>query len=434
MEMVTKIIKERERDEKRTARNVIIRIFFAFLSIVVLAAFLRTALSDYYSQNVSEESIRDIERASLITGEDARYQYLLGFLYYAAHNRPRIKRAIGHYLLSLRKNPTDSQVWLAVARAYQDIGMIEEAGHAIKKTIYLDRNDPTLTWEAAVFFLHQNKAMDAIRLFRRYIYMVPSDQEKVYSLCYTLGITPETMIENLVPDSYSFYKGYLYFATLNELTGASAEAWNRMIKFNPERPDYLGYCNFLIRSGELEEAKSLWDEFIKKFNIVDKKSPEEMLWNGDFELPVEDGGFDWKIGSSYGVRIFIDKDIRWTGFASLSVNFNGETNPGLDIAQQIVPVSPKQKYTLSAYIRTQNITTLNGIVIEVSGFLCDPIEKKTEPVTGTNLWKKLDLEFTTPRRCKAVRVSIKRERSNRLNNKISGDAWIDSLSMVPANN
>ena len=432
--MATKIIKRRERDEKRTPRDAFFRIFFAILSILALTAFLRQAISEYYSQDLSGLNEEKISRASLITGEDARYYYLLGFLHYAAQDGPDLNKAIKYYLLSLTRNPTDGQVWLALARAYRDGGMMAQAERAIRKSVYLDKNNPPMTWEAGVFFLSQNELSDAIQALRRYIYMVPADQENVYSLCFTLGVAPEIMVKDLVPADYGFYKRYLTFVMSNKLVGASADAWRMLNKFSTERGDYLQYCDFLIRAGEIKEAQSLWEDFLKRFNISAKRSADEMLWNGDFELPIENGGFDWKTGSSDGVRIFIDKDIRWTGFASLSVNFNGKNNPGLYIAQQTVPVGPGRKYRLTGYIRTQDLTTLNGIVFEVSGLLCDPLMKKAEPVTGTNLWKKIELEFTTPPKCNAVSIGIKREQSDRFDNKISGDAWIDSLSMVPARN
>lgn len=432
--MVTMIIKARERGERRTTRNVILRILFVVLSIAVLIAFLRPALSEYYLGKVSGLNEQNISRASGITDEDAWYHYLLGLLHYVVHDAPELRKSESQYILSLRRNPTDSRVWLALARSYRDSGMVESADYAIRKAVYLDKNNPRLVWEAGIFFLYQNKVNDAVRSLKRYIYMVPGDQENVYSLCYMMGVKPAVMLDDLVPQDYNFYKRFLDFLMSYRLFGDSAEVWKRLKKLNPERSEYLRYCNLLIEGGEMTEAQAIWDEFIKKFGIGGTRLSDNMIWNGDFELPLEDAGFDWRIGKSEGVRIFRDKDIRLSGYASLSVRFDGKSNPGLYIARQVVHVSPGQKYRLSGYIRSEKITTLNGIVLEVSNRLCDPFVKQTEPVTGTNLWKKVELEFKTPPRCTAVAVGIKRERSDKFDNKISGDAWIDSLSMAPARN
>ncbi len=434
--MVMENIKKKGKGEKRATRNVTLRIFLIILSIAVLLCFLRTALSEYYAGKAPNPDGRKILRASRITNEDARYHYLLGLMHYAVHDKQNIKEAEDHYLISLKRNPTDGWVWLALARAYRDNGMTRYAEYAIRKAIYLNKNNPSVIWESGAFFLYEDKVADAMQSLRRYIYMQPGDQENVYSLCYTMGVTPATMLEDLVPQDYSYYKNFLDFLMSNKLTADSSEVWKRLKKFKPDRSEYLRYCNLLIEAGETKEAQTVWDEFVKKFGIgigVNKLS-DDMIWNGDFEMPIEDGGFDWRIGKSEGVRIFRDKDIRRSGFASLSMNFNGKTNPGLYIARQVVPVSPAQKYRLSVYVRTDKITTLNGIIIEASNYLCDPFVKKTEPVTGTNLWKKIELEFVTPRNCKAVGIGIKREQSDKFDNKISGDAWIDSMSMIPARN
>lgn len=432
--MVTKIIEEEGRGERRITRNIFFKVILVVLAITATIALIRPVLSDYYSQEISESGKSKIIRASRITGENAYYHYLLGVLYDNIHDRTSIRKAIEHYLFSLKRNPLDSQTWLSIAKAYRDSGLGEDAAYAIRKAVYLEKNNPILIWEAGVFFLLEDRASEAVRLFRRYIYMVPGEQEKVYSLCYMMGVKPGDILDNLIPDDYSFYKRYLSFLIGNSLIKESMGVWKRVkTKFNPEKSEYLRYCDFLIGSGELKEALALWDDFIKRFDIVTKNKPsDEMIWNGDFELPVENGGFDWKIGSSEGVRIFRDRDIKWTGFASLSVNFNGTTNPGVYVARQVVPVDPGQKYRLTGHIRTEKLTTQNGIVFEVSNYLCGPFIKKTETVTGTSMWKKIDLEFITPKQCKAVFINIKREQSEKFDNKISGDAWIDSLSMSQA--
>jgi len=434
MEMDTMAVTEKRRRERRVAYSVLCRIILTIVSLSVAAAFIRPALSDYYSQRISESDRKKLLLASLITTENARYQYFLGLLDHAALDRPGTEKAIGHYLLSLKSNPTDSQSWIAIAKAYRDTGSSKEAEYAMRKALYLDKNIPEVIWESGLFFLLENKQTDALRLFRRYIDMVPDEQANVYSLCYMMRVEPMSILNNLIPPKYPYYKSYLDFLIAKKLLNESIETWKKIKTFNPERSEYLRYADFLIESGETREASAVWDDFTKNFNIMEKRPSGGMLWNGDFELPIENGGFDWRIGAAEGVRVFRDRDIKWTGFASLSVNFDGRSNPGISLAYQIVPVTPGQKYKLTGYIRTEKITTENGILFQASGHLCSPFVKTTESVTGTTLWKKIDLDFTVPKECKTVAVSVKREQSYKFDSKISGDAWIDSLSMTQKNN
>jgi hypothetical protein len=134
------------------------------------------------------------------------------------------------------------------------------------------------------------------------------------------------------------------------------------------------------------------------------------------------------------VRIFRDHDIKKTGDASLSAHFDGNHNPDLSIIYEIVPVEPGKSYKLAGSVKTDKITTTNGIFFEVAGHRCEPFVKRSEPVTGTNLWKRMEIEFITPRDCKTVTVGARREKSVKFDNKIAGDVWIDSLSLEPLKN
>lgn len=406
------------------------RIVSTAMALIPVMLFLRPVLSEYFLPGNAEITEKSVSLASRITGEDARYHYLSGLLAYNVHDRLSIEKAVKSYLLSLEENPTAGRTWLAVAKAYRDTGMKEKAEFAARKAVSLDRNNSTIIWESGVFFLLEGHTAEAMRLFRRFISMVPQEQESVYSLCYTMGVNPAYLLENLVPAEYAFYQRYLGFLASNKLLDEAMEVWKRMKDMNPQREDYLRYIDFLLGSSEMEKALKEWDDFVKMFRVMEGSRPAgEFLWNGNFELPPENGGFDWRIGKAGGVRVFRDKDVKWLSDTSLSVNFDGLSNPGIAIAQEIVPVAPGKRYKLSGYIKTEKLTTRNGIIFGVSGLLCDPFAVKTEPVTGTTMWKKTELEFATPSTCKAVRVVIAREKSDKLDSKISGDAWIDSLSL-----
>jgi len=425
------VIKERRREgKKEIGYKAFLKCVFAVISIFLIALFIRPVLSEYYA-SISEIKENSLLEASGITHEDARYHYLLGYLYYSPRNKSGIEKAINRYLLSLERNPTDARAWIAIARAYRDSGMWEHAEYATRKAVYMNKNSPSLIWESGVYFLLEDKAVEATKLLQRYIRMVPDDQENVYSLFYSMKVEPLYIVENLIPRDYAFYKRYFNFLIANKLLNESREVWKKMESFNPERSTYLGYCNFVIETGEMSEAQTLWDDFVGRFGTGESGKPLGVIWNGDFELPIEDGGFDWRVGKADGVKVFMDKDIRRTGYASLSANFDGKHNPGVYLAEQIVPVDSGKGYKVIGYIKTENLTTKNGVFLDVTGYRCDPFMKRTDSVTGTNLWKTLEVEFTVPGNCELIKIGIGRERSKKFDSKISGNVWIDSVSMIP---
>ncbi|MEW6002612.1 MAG: hypothetical protein AB1638_08215 [Nitrospirota bacterium] len=425
----------KRRKRRKTIRpEILLKPLLVIISMLMVISLIRTAISEYCISGSSEIKEEDILLASRITDEDARYHYLLGLLYHDSRDKGDTGKAIKSYHLSLERNPTNARAWLAIARAYRDSGMKEEAKYAIRKALSMDRNSPGLIWEAGVLYLIEDNPVEATGLFKKYLYMIPDEQENVYSLYYMMRVDPTYILDNLIFRDYIFYKRYLNFLMTHNLLNESFEVWKRIRYFNPERSEYLNYCDFLIKTGEIKGALALWDEFINKFGVLgNNKSSPEAIWNGDFELAIENGGFDWKIGKADGLRIFMDRIVKRTGYKSLSADFDGRHNPGVYLAWQVVAVEPGKSYKVKGFIKTENITTKNGIFLEVAGFKCDTFVKRAESVTGTNLWKKIELEFTVPESCRAAKIGIGRERSEKFDNKIAGDVWIDSISMTPIN-
>ncbi|HYA27132.1 MAG TPA: hypothetical protein VEE82_03960, partial [Thermodesulfovibrionales bacterium] len=299
----------------------LIRIFLVILSLVVIAASVRPALSEYYSGNLPQLTERNLLRAAMVTPEDARYQYLLGLLYYNSPERRSYEQAIQNYTSSLKRNPTDARTWLALAKAYQDSVMKDKSRYALRRVLALDRNSPILMWESAVLFLLADTLPDAMASFRRFLFLSPDDQESVYSLCYVMGVDSRYIIDNMVPENYSSYRRYLDFLMANGLLNESRDVWEKMKEWKPEKTDCLRYIDFLISQGAIKDSVSEWGDFTKRFGIALENSAPTMLWNGDFEYPIVDAGFDWRIGKAEGVRIFKDKDVVFAGYTSLSVSF-----------------------------------------------------------------------------------------------------------------
>jgi hypothetical protein len=410
------------------------RSFAVLLTAVLVAALIRPVLSEYYITRSPGNPLSSALSASRITNEDARYHYLLGLLYQKrSDDDNHLGKAITEYRRSLDRDPTRALTWLALSKAYEGYGDQKQAEYAMRRAIYVDRANPKIIWEAGMFYLTEGEPQQAAPYFRHYLSLVPSEQENVYTLFNATGAKPEFMLTQLLPTDYQFYNRYFSFLMAYKQSAALSEVWERRSVWKPAHADYLGYCDFLVETGQVRDAQGVWAELVEHVypvNIV--RDSSNLIFNGNFEYPFQDGGFDWKAGKADGVEVSIDKDIKKSGRSSLAARFSGKTNPGIYIAQQIVVVEPKQRYRLVGQIRADRLTTHNGVLLEVLGHTCPSLAVKSEVVTGTNGWRPLELEFTTPAACSLIKIGIKREQSEKFDNKISGDVWLDEFRMTVA--
>jgi len=404
-----------------------LRCIILITAIVISLLISRNFIADYLG---AKNDLEGVGLAAKIVPEDARHFYILGLLKYADNDTDS---SIKFFSRSLSLNPFDSKTWLGLARSYIDKGEHNSGSYALERAISLDRNTPDILWEAGLLSLMNNDPKMASGLLKRYMSMMPSEQERLYSMLFAIGADSDYIFDNIIPPEYEYRKRYLYFLISNKLIREAMDVWDRMGKMHPEKELYIRYCDFLLSSGHIDKAIKLWDGFLKEFEISREKT-DNIIWNGDFEKSLEKGCFDWRTGRAEGVRVFIDRGIFRTGEASLTASFNGQTNPDIYIASQIVPVRQGARYRLLGYMRTENITTKNGIFLEIKGHRCEFNPLRSEPQVGTNLWKRIELDFSIPNGCEAVMIGIRRERSQKFDNRISGDVWIDSLSVTEIKN
>jgi tetratricopeptide (TPR) repeat protein len=411
-----------------------LRSFGLLLSAVLIAVLLRPVVSGYHTTTRFGDPQSSVLKASKITNEDARYHYLLGLLYQRQADGKQFREAIDNFRLSLQRDPTRAFTWLALSKAYSGYGDHKWAEYAARKAVTMDRANPKVIWETGMFFLTQGQLQEAAPYLRKYLSLVPSGQEDLYTMLHATGVRPSFLLEQVLPSQYQLHNRYFRFLMAYKQNRDLSEVWERRDSWKPAQAEHLAYCDFLIEDGRLREAADVWTEFIQRnYPGGVARDSSNMIFNGDFEYPLQNGGFDWKIGNADGVQIARDKDIKKSGQSSLSARFSGKTNPGIYAAQQVVAVRPKQQYRISGQIKTGRLTTRNGILLEVLGQNCPTLAVRSEVVTGTHDWMPLELAFTTPADCTLVKIGIKRERSEKFDNKISGDVWLDEFSMTEIN-
>ena len=159
---------------------------------------------------------------------------------------------------------------------------------------------------------------------------------------------------------------------------------------------------------------------------------QSLIWNGDFARDFLNGGLDWRWSSPFGASIGFDAPPPSSGGRSLRLDFSGGANLDLGEPLEFVPVEPGHSYHFHAALRTEGITTENGIVFLISDPHHGAAVVSTENLTGSHAWTPADVDYTTGPQTHFLIVQVRRAQSHLFENKLSGTAWIGDVSLTPS--
>jgi hypothetical protein len=100
---------------------------------------------------------------------------------------------------------------------------------------------------------------------------------------------------------------------------------------------------------------------------------------------------------------------------------------------EFVPVEPRRRYHFHAAVKTEGITTENGISFLISDPNQGAAMVTTENLTGTHAWTPVDVDYTTAPVTHFLAIQLRRSPSRLFENKLSGTAWIGDVSLVASN-
>ncbi len=378
---------------------------------------------------VGKADKKGLIKAARYDSGNAVYPYLLGRYYSLNLENPDPARAISYYRRALALSPLQPGAWVGLSRSLLNEGRTSEAEYALERAVLLNPSDGNLMWKASTFWLMNGNVDKAVAALRRFILIDPEGQLSVYDLCWKLKLDNSYLLRNLLPHEYPYERKYLEYLIAAKKPAEAEEVWDLIDKNTVDRDLFVRYVNFLIDGGLYDRAEKDWRQVAIKAVGLKSGGSLPLIWDPDFENEILNGGFDWSIGGAAGVDVFIDDSVHVTGNRSLGVSFNGEENPDVTIARQVVRTRPGARYTLRAYVKTNSLTTTNGIFLSVEGHRCTGLSRRSDTVSGTNFWREVTVDFEVPQDCYAAIVKIRRERSNKLDNKIAGTAWIDGLSL-----
>ena len=394
---------------------------------------IRSAVARYGADG---QTGRRLELAVHLEPENPEYWYVLGR--YQQYNLEQANSVLAEnsFREAIALNPNDTDAWLDLATAYELAGKPEEAREAYLQARKSYPASADAAWRFGNFLLRQGQLDQAYPELRRAIEANPQFAAAAFSRAYRTNPDIDELLTELFPAKQNVYVDVIGEALSDKQLAVAKTVWAKLLLLHPhlEMRDVEKFVSNLMNAGEFTEARQAWDQGVATMNLPPLFRPaSSVVWDPSFETGIDGYAFSWQYPSiNQGVSIDLDKAEKRSGSQSLRLSFDGKHDPNLEATCTLAIVQPSTTYRFSGWIKSQAITTDQGIAFRLHG-VDGPFAPvtNTRQVVGTNPWTLVDQSWTSSPDVHRVRICVIRDASEDPDVRISGSAWVDDVNLLP---
>jgi tetratricopeptide (TPR) repeat protein len=335
---------------------------------------------------------------------------------------------------TVRLSPYDHRWHVALARAFANDGQMARADAEFKRSIDLAPSYADPRWYYGNFLLRQGRGDDAATQFRVAAAGDPEYRAQVLSLMWDFSSHDPSVLESVAGDGVDNISQLARFLAGHGRGSDALRNWDRLTDDQKASRSEIAR---LIAEGLFEQHifnDAL--EFSRQLG-ADPNAKPETITNGSFETalePTADSRFNWHVfHNDSKLDIVLDDRVKHDGSRSLRLNFKGMTKPALFNVAQPVAVTPNTKYRLTFWVRTENLKTPAGPLIDVSTGDETMSLAHTNPFpNGTNEWRQMTLDLAVPKDVDGIEIRTVRWPCSGDDCPINGIVWYDDFVLTSA--
>jgi hypothetical protein len=339
-------------------------------------------------------------------------------------------------------NPYAARYWSDLSWVCELAGDTACATNGVEQAVRLNPMTPQVRWVAANTYLRSRQDESAMAEFRHLLELDPAYAPATFHLCLGSLRNPQLILDKVVPPvkNPALKLAYLNVLSQSEMEGAddlAQQVWSKTVAEGTAfpLPSATPYIEHLLHYGQVEQAQSAWRD-LEKLGVVARAGHDQegnLVYNGNFDHMPLNTGFDWRTLPAPYLALDFSDSTAHSGKACLRVDFTVKRNEEYRPLFQMVPVAPNQAYVLTAYVRSQELTSDSGPRLQV----VDPIHSNgpnamSETTVGTTPWHQISLDFCTGPDTKLVELYILRVRGRTYPTEITGSFWLDSVALKPS--
>lgn len=375
-------------------------------------------------------------------------EHRLGLALFYAAAAPDRKAGLAHLRRATEIDPREALYWSDLAPACEAERDTSCGDESVTRALDASPMTPRLYWAAGNYELRAGLQTDGLAAFRRLLALDPSYAGEVFQVCSAMLGSPELVQSELLAGNRNQHVAVAFVKAVSGLGAADTafEEWQTLVRERGPAiaaagggPEPLSlaevepYLDRLIALGRQQEGVAVWRDFARLGVIgasTDQESASGLVFNGGFESAPLNAGFDWRFNDEPFAASFRTDDAH-SGLHALRVEFTGDRNGEYEPVDQVVPVVPGHSYTLSAFVRSQAIASDTGPRLRLRDLACAAcLDVASADVQSTTPWHQITVAFTVGPETRFVRLSVWRPRSRGYPAGISGELWLDDVSIT----
>ncbi len=338
---------------------------------------------------------------------------------------------VKHLRRATELNPFAARYWSDLAGACELAGDTACATRGVAQAVKLSPMTPQLHWAAANTLLRARQGDAAMAEFRRLLELDPAYGPATFHVCLVSLGDPQLIWERVLPPGKdpSLKIAYIDFLDANGRAELAHRVWVQTVEAGIPFPLPLAkpYLEHALELGRVEEVQGAWRDLEKLGIIPEGDGAGSFVYNGDFEHTPLDAGLDWRDRVGPYVALDYADEASYTGKRCLRIDFTVSRNQEYLPVYQLVPLPPNQAYLLTAYVRSQDITSDSGPRLQVLDTDPRGPQVMSETTVGTTPWHQVSLKFCTGPGTKLVQLSVIRVRARTYPAEITGSFWLDTV-------
>ena len=338
---------------------------------------------------------------------------------------------------ALRANPRAALIWLKLAEVKAVKGDLGEAIEMAEQARQLEPYTLRVEWALADLYLRDGRAEQAAERLAVLAAGLPELQRSIFHAALSAGMSSQKLVDQVVPVNGKAAAEYLRLL-------ADRGSWSEIVpayralsaKGDLTLPPVMLRSLFdkLFDAGRGLEIKELWESLGMPAGpccpTTDSVSGNaagpgaQLSFTKSFEP--NSFGLDWVARPVEGVSVYWGREASGAHF--LQVDFEQPRNLYYCHLTRDFAVTPLEPYLLEAEVSSERITGSEGVRLAVTShrrFLtASPASKRTTP------WRKAQLYFTPNPGEDVLRLAVLRNRSERLDNLVSGKFRLRNVRLV----